>query len=134
MDIEKLRKMQRRGEELTDEEFEALNNWWAEQRRNPTTPSDAAPSSYTAAGLGIKLEVPTGLKCFKCGAPLHEVTATFGKIPKFLKMEEIDPFTGIVDEKVFVTNSRVAACADHSLLIKPTNGKNHSLDFRNFDQ
>lgn len=131
--IETLRAKQRRGEDLTKAEFNRLNKWWSDQRRNPVTPQQERPASYRASSLGFDIQVAEGLKCFKCGTPLQEVTATFGKIPKFNKSEELDLQTGQVEETMFITQQRVASCADCSLHLKPTRDKNHSLDFKTYD-
>lgn len=128
--IEAIREKQRRGEELTPNERRRLNKWWAEQRRNPVTPS---ASAYRASELGFNFSAPSGLRCFKCGVQLHEVTATFGKLPKFMKVEDFDIPTGQIEEKWFVSQRKVAACAEHALLLKPQRDKNHCLDFRTYD-
>lgn len=130
--IEVVRRKAARGEALTRNEQRRLDHWWA-THRNPVTPDRTAPHSYRTEAFGFTIPQSEGLRCFKCGVPLHEVTATFGKITQFSKFDVVNWTTSRFETKIYVKNQKVAACADCCLLIKPLKDKGHALDFRSYD-
>ncbi len=135
MEIEKLRQMHRRGEELTDEEFSLLNQWWKNQIENPNSPTETEIFTPEQFGIEVPKKKEIGaIKCFRCGKPLWETTATFGVFTSISYKEEFDFETCELTRTPIFMSKSVAACDDHCLLIKPGKGKNHSLRFQNFDQ
>lgn len=134
-DIDELRRRKRRGEDLTDEETQRLEEYWRSGHTStptrqthflldaPNSPFSDFVADCKAYGEQKQRErVASGcvLSCSYCGKPVSREVATFGKASKVYTKWEITTNPEFdMDEVLVYKNQKVVACPDHCLEIKP---------------
>ena len=113
--LENIRFKKRRGDALTDEEYELLTKFWQSR------PKTLVPSIAKRQTIPTNHHIPGQLYCTICDKHVPYAQATFGSSTR-IRVEEhyttLPDGTVHVDKKVRAQVNRVVACPDHVLEIK----------------
>lgn len=126
LSISQIRRMKKKGDELSDEDLQRLSTWW--RSGGTSEAEDAEPEdifSFSALGLPSPTEVVTPVtdlsQCFVCGKPVDQTTGTEGVTHKIIGFKlELDPKDNIYKKIPIMDTAHVRACYDHCLMIKPS--------------
>jgi hypothetical protein len=126
MDINEIRRRKVRGEELTDEEFDALSRFWksgesiASKTSKPLTYL-ATPDLFPFIDTNVNPDPPDTLRCSFCGVIVNRHEATEGTVFGIkVKEEMISAIPLELRREVRFTNDHVVACPTHCLYVQKT--------------
>lgn len=131
--IEEIRRAKRKGEDISDEEFEMLGKLWKSDYASPEAKAKATTykvGDYPNSPLDVKSEEelkqasnrkPWLLYCSFCGVEMAHAVATVGNQPTTSRILVPIPGTDPVEfeNKIVHSSIRKVACPECALEIKP---------------